>query len=96
MVGDGLFPCPPGGKKIPEGSFGNAGHRAPSTHDLDLLADFIEANISPWDIREASLILTQYAVDARYPGTDIDEDEAREAVFHAESIHNWASRILEA
>lgn len=72
------------------------GTAPPRTHDLDLLADFIEANISPWDIREASLILTQYAVDARYPGTDIDEDEAREAVFHAESIHNWASRILEA
>lgn len=67
----------------------------PRTHDLDLLADLIEANVSPLDIREASLVLTQYAVDARYPGTDIDEEEAKEAVSHAESIHNWASRVLQ-
>lgn len=67
----------------------------PRTHDLDLLADLIEANVSPLDIREASLILTQYAVDARYPGTDIDEEEAKEAIFHAESIHNWAIRVLQ-
>lgn len=44
------------------------GLRPPRTHDLDVLADAI---------REAALILTQYAVDARYSGTDVEEDELR-------------------
>ena len=36
-------------------------------------------------------ILTEYAVDARYPGFDIDEDEAKLAVKYAREIKALAN-----
>ncbi len=36
-------------------------------------------------------ILTEYAVDARYPGFDIDEGEAKLAVKYARQIKDWAT-----
>lgn len=48
------------------------------SHNLDFLTDLLEPYIHDVDaIREEALVLTEYAVDARYPNRmDIDQDEA--------------------
>lgn len=61
------------------------------THDLGVLADLLERFISVTAIGEATTICTEYAVDARYPGLDIDEDEAKFAVNYARQIKAWAN-----
>ncbi|MBX5468197.1 MAG: HEPN domain-containing protein [Firmicutes bacterium] len=64
----------------------------PRAHDLDYLLDLLEGfmTISP-SVREASLVLTQYAVVSRYPdGEPIDQEEAVLAVEHAKQIQAWA------
>jgi hypothetical protein len=45
------------------------------------------------DIREATLVLTEYAVSSRYPSSlEIEGDEAAQAVIYAQQIQEWAER----
>lgn len=46
-----------------------------------MLADTLAAFVTVDAIREAALVLTEYAVDARYPGADADADEAAPGGF---------------
>ncbi|WP_020374980.1 HEPN domain-containing protein [Sulfobacillus thermosulfidooxidans] len=68
------------------------GQPVPRSHDLDYLADLVEPfakNVG--DIREATLVLTEYAVSSRYPSPlEIDVDEAAQAVSYAQQIQEWA------
>ena len=66
-----------------------SGLRPPRTHDLGVLADTLAAFVAVDAMREAALVLTEYAVDARYPGTDVDADEATQAVAYAECVQRW-------
>ena len=66
------------------------GLRPPRTHDLEVLADTLAAFLPVDAVREAALVLTEYAVDAGYPGTVVDKDEAAQAVAHAEAVQRWA------
>ena len=46
-------------------------------------------------IREAAVVLTEYAVNARYPNQlGIDYDEATVAVQYAEQMQTWAASQL--
>ena len=69
----------------------------PKTHDIiDLLTLLQEGGVdTPGEIRQAG-ILTEYAVDARYPGLseDVTEQEYLEAVELAERIFRWAETLL--
>jgi HEPN domain-containing protein len=69
----------------------------PKTHDIiDLLTLLQEAGIdTPEEIRQAG-ILTEYAVNARYPGLgeDVTEQEYLEAVELAERIFRWAETLV--
>ena len=44
-----------------------------------------------------AVILTEYAVSARYPGDyePVDENEYNEAVQMAEKVINWIKKLLE-
>lgn len=65
-------------------------------HDLqELMAPLPKSGIKiPEDV-QASVILTHYAVAARYPGDDepVTEDEYREAVCLAKGVVSWAEEI---
>ncbi|WP_053958156.1 HEPN domain-containing protein [Sulfobacillus thermosulfidooxidans] len=63
------------------------------SHDLDFLADLLEPYVQGIEsIREAAIVLTEYAIDARYPSRlRIEHDEAIQAVHYAEQIQQWAA-----
>lgn len=70
----------------------------PKTHSLVRLMDLLEADglNLPAEIKAAD-ILTQYAVQARYPGWDeaVLPDEYREALKLAARVLFWAEKVLE-
>jgi len=70
----------------------------PKTHSLVRLLDILESNEFPIpdEIKEAD-ILTQYAVQARYPTWDeaISKEEYREALILAARVLFWAEKIIE-
>jgi HEPN domain-containing protein len=50
-------------------------------HDLEVLLDLCLSAYPLWEpMREDMQLLTQYAVQFRYPGESADEEEARQAV----------------
>lgn len=69
----------------------------PKTHDIiDLLTLLQEGGVAaPEEIRQTG-ILTEYAVDTRYPGLseDVTEDEYLEAVGLAERVFRWAEALI--
>lgn len=69
----------------------------PKTHDIiDLLTLLQKEGIdTPDEIRQAG-ILTEYAVDARYPGLseDVSKEEYLEAVELAERIFRWIETLI--
>jgi len=73
-----------------------AGISFPKTHNLYALFDLLPegTQLPHEDARVARL--TEYAVAARYPGTDepLTEEERNEAVHLAESVLRWAEDIL--
>ncbi len=66
------------------------------SHDLDYLADLLEPFVDNIGvIREAVLVLTEYAVAARYPNRlSIDDNEANQAVQYAKEVQVWAEALL--
>lgn len=71
--------------------------RFPKTHSLsDLLGRVQGAGIRvPEQLLEAAT-LTEYAVDARYPGLseDVTPEEYEEAVLLAERVVSWAEQLV--
>ena len=71
--------------------------RFPKTHDLlDLLTLLDQSGLPiPPEIREAD-VLTQYAVETRYPGLaeDVTADEYTRAVELAQRVLDWVHRQL--
>jgi HEPN domain-containing protein len=69
----------------------------PRTHSLVRLMDILEADgLSLSDEIKAADILTQYAVQARYPTWDevVTPDEYRDAVKLAARVLFWAEKII--
>ena len=53
----------------------------PKVHDLEILLDLCLASFPLWEAMRNDLqLLTQYAVQFRYPGESADKDDARKAV----------------
>ena len=69
----------------------------PRTHSLVHLMDILDKSgvDIPQNVRDAD-ILTQYAVQSRYPGIveDITRDEYREALNLAAQVVFWAEKII--
>lgn len=70
----------------------------PKTHSLIRLVDILTENgiTIPGEVREAS-ILTQYAVQARYPGwaEEVTRAEYQEAVHQAAYVVFWAETVVQ-
>lgn len=67
----------------------------PKTLDLDALIDRLPNDvISTAAVLTAASVLTSFAVDTRYPGTETDTEDAREALMHAQVIMDWAMSML--
>lgn len=67
----------------------------PKTHDIGYLLELLEKTkiTIPAKIREASL-LTDYAVELRYPGDyePVEEDEYKNALKIMESVFKWVEK----
>ena len=70
----------------------------PKTHSLVRLIDILEADglKIPQNVREAD-ILTQYAVQSRYPSVveDITKEEYRDTLKLAAKVVFWAESVIE-
>ncbi len=66
-------------------------------HDLEELIENFEKNgvAFPSDLKQAT-ILTQYAIETRYPGhfDEITEDDYRQALEIAERLVDWAESVI--
>ena len=71
------------------------GRRPPKTHSIGWLLSIVEeSGISTAEINR-SRILTDYAVEARYPTfEEVTGDEAEEALSLARTVVEWARRRL--
>jgi HEPN domain-containing protein len=71
----------------------------PWTHSISKLLEIAEQSgiYIPDEIKD-SVILTDYAVETRYPGdyAPVDEDMYKEALKLAEKVVSWVEKILEA
>ena len=69
----------------------------PKTHSIGSLLKLIEETgiEIPDDVKQ-SKILTDYAVDARYPGVyePVSEDEYKEALKLAEDVFEWTIKMI--
>ena len=76
--------------------FRNAGF--PYVHDIGELLAVLEQAGQRVDValKEAAAILSPYAVETRYPGTDepVTESEYQRAVSLAEQFVQWAEAII--
>jgi HEPN domain-containing protein len=71
----------------------------PKTHSIGLLLKFIEEKgIEIPDDVNKSKILTDYAVDTRYPGIyePVSEEEYKTALKLAENVFGWANKIIKS
>lgn len=86
-------------RKGTEGASGATGHSLSATHVVETLLDLLEASgvTVPADVDEA-LVLTQYAVQTRYPGDweSVTPEEARFALEVANRVLAWVERQIEA
>ena len=60
------------------------------SHDLNYLIDLLECDV-PEEIMSAAEFLTEYSVEARYPGefSVINDPEAQDTLQHAEKIKTF-------
>ncbi|GAB4421631.1 MAG: hypothetical protein Fur0044_19210 [Anaerolineae bacterium] len=71
------------------------GQAFPKTHDLAALSDLCDQNGVIIPISQDLLQrLTAYAVQVRYPGDDPSPDEARAALKTAQTVRNFARKLL--
>lgn len=72
-----------------------AGQTPPKTHDLDVLRDKIPGGNDLSSLAEACAVLSMYAVDSRYPGAHIQDNEVLPAIAFAENIISKVTTILQ-
>jgi HEPN domain-containing protein len=94
---DVCFYCQQAVEKALKGLLVSIGIDFPYTHSISKLIGLIEVlNIDiPAEIKN-SIVLTVYAMEARYPGYDefISEEEYKETVRLAEQVYNWVRERL--
>ena len=69
----------------------------PKTHNIRTLMDLIPEDLNLREGAERAAILTDYAVLTRYPGDlePVTEEEYLEAIRIAETMVQWAEKIIE-
>ncbi len=68
----------------------------PKTHSIRLLLDLLSEKRNVPDVCQESAILTDYAVQARYPADyeEITEEEYKKTTELAETVFSWAEKII--
>ncbi len=97
LCGESAFHSQQAAEKALKALLSALGVQPPKTHSLEYLMVLIERRgVSTREIREASL-LTDYAVEARYPdfGEEPSCDEAVSAISLARRVVEWCSVALE-
>jgi HEPN domain-containing protein len=69
----------------------------PKTHNIGILLDQLQKDLSIPQELEAARGLTDYAVSTRYPADlePIEEEEHQSAIRLAEAALSWAAEIVE-
>ena len=81
------FHCQQCGEKYLKAHLQEAGIVFKKIHDLEVLLNAVLTVEPSWtNLRNSSLILTDFAVDYRYPGRKSSKNEAKEAVKHCSLI----------
>ena len=79
--------------------FVSRGWRYPYAHDLSaLITELLKLELDvPADVQDC-VVLTEYAVEGRYPGFDepVSEEEYLDAIVRAKRVLKWASSIVNA
>ena len=68
----------------------------PRTHNIRTLLDLLPEDVDvPQEIEE-SAILTDYAVESRYPmnSEPVDDEEYRQVIGIAETVVSWAEKLI--
>ncbi|NMP25158.1 HEPN domain-containing protein [Sulfobacillus harzensis] len=71
-----------------------SGQTPPKTHDLDVLREKLPGGDDLSSLVEACTVLSMYAVDSRYPGAHIEEEEVSPAIAFAECIISKVQAVL--
>ena len=68
----------------------------PRTHDINKLVGLFPPDIQWEDELRGAGILSEYAIEARYPGDrdEVSEEDYKIAIALAESVFGWASKIV--
>jgi HEPN domain-containing protein len=89
------FHCQQTAEKYLKALLEEQGIAIPRTHDLDLLLSrLLPQQPSLASLKRVLNILTQYAVEYRYPGLHASSRQARSAFAHATRVREHARRAL--
>jgi len=89
------FHCQQCGEKYLKARLQEAGIIFKKIHDLEILLNDVLTVEPGWtNLRNSSLILTDFAVDYRYPGRKSSKIEAKEAVKHCRLIRKAVRQVF--
>lgn len=89
------FHCQQTAEKYLKGLLQEQGIPIPKTHDLDVLLNLLlPQQPAMGSLRRILNILTQYAVEYRYPGMHATSRQATSALRHGQRIREQARRAL--
>ena len=68
----------------------------PRTHNIRTLLDLLPEDVDVPQEVEESAILTDYAVESRYPmnSEPVDDEEYRQVIGIAETVVSWAEKLI--
>ena len=68
----------------------------PRTHNIRTLLDLLPKGVDVPQEVEESAILTDYAVESRYPmnSEPVDDEEYRQVIGLAETVVSWAEKLI--
>ena len=72
------------------------GVKPPRTHSIERLLSLMEDKVdASWTYEEDLPALSYYAIEVKYPGPPVTEEEAREALNLAKKVVEWVKKKLE-
>ncbi len=97
MVEDACFHAQQSTEKALKGLLAHRNIAFPRTHAIELLLDLLKkAGLDIPPAIDEAYILTQYAVENRYPGIiePLDKDEAKKALLLASEVLKWVEEKM--
>jgi HEPN domain-containing protein len=95
QVGNACFHAQQAAEKAMKAVYAFRGLVPPKTHDLDVLRERLDSDRDRLSsIAIACAVLSMYAVDARYPGADVEEEEVGPALDFAAQVLATVRRLV--